>query len=83
MCALRALYLDAVSGPQPGSFLLRGQKKRTKEKAARMTCPANNAGFPVLLAHSGAHYNSHKKPCSNSNGLIPLWPAVLGSVIRG
>ena len=34
MCALRALYLDAVSGPQPDSFLLRDQKKRTKEKAA-------------------------------------------------
>ena len=25
-----------------------------------MTCPANNAGFSALLAHSGAHYNSHK-----------------------
>jgi len=60
-----------------GSFLLHGQKKRTKEKAARMTCPANNAGYPrqlllrcptfahpcarVLLSQSGAHYNSHKK----------------------
>ena len=44
-----------------GSFLLHGQKKRTKEKAARMTCPANNAGYPALLSQSGAHYNSHKK----------------------
>jgi len=44
-----------------GSFLLRGQKKRTKEKAARMTCPANNAGFPALLTRFGAQPNSHKK----------------------
>jgi len=43
------------------SFLLHGQKKRTKEKAARMTCPANHAGFPALLAHFGAQPNSHKR----------------------
>jgi len=53
-----------------GSFLLRGQKKRTKEKAARMTCPVNCAGSPVLLAHRGASKLATPKQGSASPALV-------------
>ena len=42
-------------------FFCLPEKKRTKEKGTRMTCPANTAGCPVLLAHSGALLNSHDR----------------------
>jgi hypothetical protein len=54
--ALRAgFYFGAVPEPRSGSFLLRGQKKRTKEKATRRLAPsALLMGFPALLARAGA-----------------------------
>jgi len=66
-----------------GSFLLCGQKKRTKEKAARIPCPANNAGYPVLLTHFGAQPNSHKRRAQTGLRLPPKRPAMLGCVLRG
>jgi len=42
-------------------FFCLPEKKRTKEKGTRMTCPANTAGYPALLIHSGALLNSHDR----------------------
>jgi len=45
-----------------GSFLLHGQKKRTKEKAARRLDQRKlRADSPALLTRFGAQPNSHKK----------------------
>jgi len=48
-------YFDAVSGPRPDSLLLHGQKKRTKEKAARFLARQTTPGslrFSSALAYN-------------------------------
>jgi len=64
----------AVFAPRARYFFLRGQEKVPKKEAARITCPANTAGFPPLLAHSGALLNSHDRyaPVLKQRALIPV-----------
>jgi hypothetical protein len=51
LIALRAgFYFDAVPEPRSCSFLLRGQKKRTKEKATRFLAGLAKSANPVPCA---------------------------------
>ena len=65
-------YLGRQSAPQANYFLLRGQKKVIKEKAAPTVWPC---GLPCAPRHFGRARNSLR---SNSRALLPKMTAVLG-----
>jgi hypothetical protein len=48
------LFLKALGGARPHSYLLLVQKKRIKEKDTRRLARFYRKGFPALLALSGA-----------------------------
>jgi len=78
------ILMRASRAHTAGSFLLRGQKKRTKEKAARRLDQRKlRTDSPALLTHFGAQPNSHKKRTQTWLRLFPKRTPMLGCVGRG
>src|SRR5512146_1855469 len=78
----RHAEFDAGAAPRAGHFLLRGQEKVTKEKAARRLAATR---YPALLIISGPFVQlaRQKTPRSNMHSLSPEMTAMLGCVHGG
>jgi len=60
--ACGSFYFDAVSGPQPGSFLLFAQKETNQRKGPPVTqISANNALIPLCFSPALAHNQTRTK----------------------
>jgi hypothetical protein len=77
---LRRFILVGFSHPKASFFLLRGQKKETKEKAARLpleSCaPRIYPGLPKGISYP---FGNARHPCRAPVGLFRVNAAVLGA----